>query len=310
MDDQAISSLWQRADQQLRYGNAAGAIETLREALSIAPHMGGLHSFLAFVLTLHKRLYAAAYEAELGLRLEPENPFCHYVQGRVCLLQNKAKLAHTYFTSALELAPEHADYLMGLSAASEQMGKMAEAQQYLQQALSISPDDPDIHERDADLKLRLGQRLAAEHAYREALRLQPNHRDALIGLGQMLLVQGDVAQARDHAIWVLQQDANHVGAIRLLAEIKMRDSIFLGCWWRFNAWLTRGSQQRVIGLLIALYLIFQVSTLALGDAGYPNASFAITLLWLAVVIYSWVGPTWFQRVLKRELATVKLKGNF
>jgi hypothetical protein len=43
------------------------------------------------------------------------------------------------------------------------------------------------------------------------------------------------------------------------------------------------------------------------EAGSDSASVAIWVVWLSIVVYSFIGPTLFNRALKKELESVRLR---
>ena len=44
--------------------------------------------------------------------------------------------------------------------------------------------------------------------------------------------------------------------------------------------------------------------------GNSPAATLLTVCWLGVVAYTWVAPSLFERMLKKELASVQLKPDF
>jgi len=46
------------------------------------------------------------------------------------------------------------------------------------------------------------------------------------------------------------------------------------------------------------------------DFEHPNGAELVSLAWLGICVYSWVGPGIFQRELKKELESVQLRKGF
>ena len=257
-----------------------------------------------------KRRHAGLHEAKLGLRTGPDMPFCHFVLGNAYMAHQKYKLAMTHLLEAIAMDPETAVYQTAAGRAAMRIGRRQKAREFFEQAIEIDPEDPDCFTalgkwfRD-DRKIN-----QAEVCFKQALEIDPGYDEALVQMGHILLSRGRIEEARDHAIWVLQHDANDAGALLLISSIKARTNPFLGVWWRCNSWLVSGGNTRMILMLVLGYALFRVSSLLFGTFGYASFSDSVSYVWLAIVIYSWVGPFWFKNAVRKELETVSLKPEF
>jgi hypothetical protein len=92
---------------------------------------------------------------------------------------------------------------------------------------------------------------------------------------------GKTADAKDFALWALSQRPTNREAVRLLVNVKTRQSLWLGLWWRLNAnvWL------RVLIVIVSIPLN----------------------LWFVTPIYLVAGRFIIERMIANELKTVKLK---
>jgi Tfp pilus assembly protein PilF len=118
----------------------------------------------------------------------------------------------------------------------------------------------------------------------DAARVAPDDFGVLLLRGDVALRLGKADEAKDFALWALSQKANHREAIRLLVSVKAHQSWWLGLWWRMNA-------------NIWLRLLVVLATLPLG-------------IWFIAPIYLIAGRLIFDRMLAKELKTVKLKPGF
>lgn len=150
----------------------------------------------------------------------------------------------------------------------------------------------------------------AERRAREALAIEPEQADALVLMGRVLLRAGKVREARSHALSALGANAMHAGTLHLLAAAKARASWLLGLWWRYNAWVNERGQLRAVAILLALYVVYRFIDAVALDFGKRDVSMVINLAWLALVIYTWVGPAVFEKALKKDLAQVRLRSEF
>lgn len=305
-----VAQLVERARAQIGHGNLAGAIESLRQALSADPDHSGAHALLALCLHDERRLHAAEHEAGLAVSLDPDSGLAHYAVAMVALARRDFARAEEHLRQAIALEPEHTHSLLGLARLYLLWNRPQEALPLLEQARELAPDDADTWAALADYHKSQRDFDRAEQLAREGLKLNPENSDALLVVGEVLLQRGDTAGAREHALLVLRQNANHQGGIHLLTAVKARESPILGLWWRFNAFFGAGSIMRRVVMLLGIYLAYRVGSLVAGDLGYTGLQALLTLTWLGFCIYTWVGPALFQKQLKRELEPATLHSKY
>ncbi|HEY0683408.1 MAG TPA: tetratricopeptide repeat protein [Steroidobacter sp.] len=305
-----IDKLIERAYTQLRHQDLHGAIETLRQALTLDADNAHAHALLAICLHDQKRVHAAEYEARAALALNPEFPFAHYAMAIVSIAQRRFKLAEQHLNAALALDPGNPAMLRSLAHLYGLWGRRREVLPLLEKARDAEPDDADTwaalaeHHRDArDFK-------QAEVLALRALEIDPENADALLTMGYLLLARGETQDAKEHALIVLRNNAVHAGAIQLLGAVKARQSPLLGLWWRFNSFFGGGSMTRRVVLLIGIYLAYRASMIALNDFGYQQAGTWAQFAWLGFCVYTWVGPAVFQKQLRKELAPASLSAKY
>jgi hypothetical protein len=125
-------------------------------------------------------------------------------------------------------------------------------------------------------------------------------------MGSTLLARGDVQGARDHALQALRADPTNPGALRLLTAVKTRSNPLLGLWWRYATWCERVGPAKQIVVLLAAYAIQRFATIAALGADRDTLASGISYAWLAICVYSFVGPALFRRALQKELTGVSL----
>ena len=108
---------------------------------------------------------------------------------------------------------------------------------------------------------------------------------------------------------MLQSAPDHDGALRLLVDVKIRQNLFLGIWWRINAWLTR-TTTRAIAVLTGAYLVQRALGIWAASGGRTMTAEIISVAWLAICVYSWIAPALHARALKKELEEIRLKTDF
>ena len=297
----------ERAEHQRSIGQIDGAIDTLKRVLTGDPDNGDAHALLAICLLGKRRLHAARIEGHMALTLAPESVLAHWVGAELAIAARKFDVAGRHVERLLAESPESAEFhrlkarLLSLTGAEKQRLPV------LEQALACDPNDPETLAELADFHRSSGDLAQAERYAREALGISAENTSGLIALGQVMLARGDIEEARELALSALQADPENVGGLHLLTAIKARSNFFLGLWWRYAAWGARvGPTKNIIVLLVA-YFVYRVLIIMTSEAGADTASTAISIGWLAIVVYSFLGPTLFNKALKKELETVRLR---
>lgn len=306
MEDQ----LRELAQDQLAQGHVHGAVETLRQLLASDPDDGEAHALLAIALYNMRRLHAARYEAGAAVALAPESALAHYALGTVETGSRRFAAAEAHFRQALALEPHAPGLLRAQASLYELWGKHEQVAPLLLEALALAPEDPATLVALGSHALQQGRvDEAGERAF-AALRLDPESADGLALMGQVLLRRGDAAEAREHALQALRIDATHRGALHVLSGAKARQNPLLGLWWRYSVWMESIGTTRSILVLLFAYAGYRVALGLAQQHGLRDWVLPIEIAWLAIVAYTWIGPSLFRRSLERELQGVQLSPKF
>lgn len=298
------------ARRLMRIGNYAAAIEQLRQALAADPTDAGAHALLAVCLHATKRLYAAEYEAQQALAAAPELPAAHLAAGAIQLTRRRFAAAEQHLQEALALDPTDATAYRLLAEVYDGWGRRTQAAPTLRQGLQHAPDNPELI---ADLGLHLleaGRLDDAEARAHEALAIDATCADAVLLMGHVLLRRGDIAGAREQALLCLQADADYAPALHLLCAVKMRANPFLGLWWRFAVWMGRFGNTNTLVVIIGSYVVYRLAAQLLDDHGQGDMATLLSILWLILCAYSWAAAGLFEKMLKKELESVRLRRDF
>lgn len=291
-------------------GDHALALELTRRHLSKDPEDSDAHALLALVLVASKRLHAAEAEARLALTLAPGSADAHRALGVVLFAKKDWKTAEQHLVQALDLEPEEVATFRVLATLRARSGRRRDARELLDRALALAPEDCGVLTDLAALVLDEGDDVAAERFVRGALELDAEHAEALAVMGRILLWRGDVAGAKEHAVWSLRSGGAGTDGLHLLANIKARESLVLGLWWRWATWMGEVGTSRGIVLLLAAFALYRTITILF--EGTPNETLTpiVQLLWYAAVAYTWVAPSLYTKMLKKELESVSLRHDF
>lgn len=287
-------------------GQHDGAIESLKRLLSEDPDDAEAHAWLAACLLRKRRLYAAGIEAGMAVTLAPDSIFARWIDAELALAKRDLVRAGQHVDWLLATAPESAEFHLLRARWMQLSGKGRETLPVLEQALACDPDNAETLAALSAFHCDAGSLEQAEQYALAALKSAPESTSALVARGHVCLQRGDVQAARELALDALRFDPEDVGALALLTAVKARSSVWLGLWWRYASWTARvGPTHSVIVLLVA-FVLYRVASIATADAGATGASGIIDIAWIAVVIYSWVGPTLFHRALRKELDSVRI----
>lgn len=310
MESRQISALIEQAYRARRAHNWQTAIDLLKRALAIDPEHPICHASLALALLGARRLHAAGIEVSLALGFGADIPFCHYAAAAVRRAERKLDDAWKHCLVAMQDSEDDADVrVLGAEIKSLQNDR-AGARALLDEALTLQPEHVAALIALAELELRDGNHGEAHRRIEQALTLDPADGDAHIAAGYIALARNKVDEAEQHARFALQQDASDLDALRLWTAIKARRNIFLGAWWRFNVFVGLRSERSQLALLIGSFVIVRIAIILLGAAGYEDAEILLRKVWLGFCAYTWFAPAIFERMLKRELASVTLRDDY
>lgn len=179
----------------LRQGKVTEAQEALSRAVSANPEHPDAHNLLGLCAVQRGDRQQAEQSFREAIRLqptlaEPQNNLANLLTG-----EQRYDEAEFRFRRALALNPQYADAHHGLGLLLILTHREAEAGNELQAAALDSPANPQIHIDLADLLSAQGRLPGAAAEYRRALELNAGLPDANLGLGMILLRQGDRGNA-------------------------------------------------------------------------------------------------------------------
>jgi Flp pilus assembly protein TadD len=308
-DTRQIAVLLEQAERQRQLGNHRGATQLAQRALSLDPDHAVAHATLALILLDARRLAGAGIEARTALGLDGNDPYIHRVAAAVLTAERKLDDAWAHCLIAMQDGGTPAAYVLG-ARISELGGDRDRARELLLEALALEPGDTSALTQLARLVLDSGDRDQASHLIQQALESDPEDRMAHVVAGYIDLAGGDVASAEQHARFVLHGDATDRAALSLWMAIQARKSPLLGAWWRWNAWLTLGSDRRRLALLLGEFVLVQAAIIVADELDLDGVARALRLGWLALCAYTWFAPVLFRRMVARSLETVRLDPEF
>lgn len=296
--------------RQISHGQLPGAIELLKELLANEPNSAMYHGTLAYCLLQQMRIHAAEYELKIALQLEPNQPFLHSIYARIYFLQNKPKQALAACDQALQLDPENVDVFELKSDILLANKKFKEAFFYIQKMAELNPDSIKTAFSFANYYFQIGDNNKAMEFTISALGMDAQHLGTNVLMGRLQLIQGNITEAEYHARLAIMLNPSSREALALFADVKARNNIFLGIWWKFNAKVSRMKPLNQVAVLIFAYVFFNLLSNIVFDLGYTKSSSVIDYAWLAIVIYSWVAIPIYQRMLNKEIQQFSFRSDY
>ena len=169
----------------------------------------------------HEALALAIEQFEQITRLDIKALDSYLLLGRLYMLNKDLLKAEAAFKSALALQPDSEEALTNLAYLYNEQGETHKAAA----ALNSAPDKG----RSAKLYLALGYTYEQQHdykkaidSYRKAVELDPENLDAMRGLAQNLLNDGQMAASLDRYKAVIEEDPQDAQAQLRIAEILRR----------------------------------------------------------------------------------------
>lgn len=304
--ERSLELAWHR----IQNGQIDDAIDALRQLLSNEPDLPEAHAYLGLCLLSKRRLGAAEQEAKIALTMEPGLELAHYALASIHMGQRRFSEAQPHVRQLLDMDPNHAPYYLLDAQLSRLTRRTAKVLPALRKALELDPESSQVLADLSEYHADKGELELAEGYARESLRFEPENVEGLVAMGKVMLLGEDIGGARDHAVWALRLEPDSQSALGLMASIKARENPVLGLWWRYNVWMNRIGSTRAILVLLFAYILYRAITMGLVDFGQMGAASIVKFTWLGVVIYTFVGPTLFDKMLRKELGSVKLSSDF
>jgi tetratricopeptide (TPR) repeat protein len=121
-------------------GHTADALISYDCALSLAPHVAGIHFNRGMVLRKLGRNDEALASYDRAVALAPDNPDAFLNRGEVLVALARGREALASLAHALTLRPDHPETINTRGIALHQLGRLDEALKSYDQALALKPD--------------------------------------------------------------------------------------------------------------------------------------------------------------------------
>lgn len=165
-----------------------------REILTAEPDNSSAKQLLGAVLVQDGRASEAIPVLQAVLQQEPGNPACLGNLGTAYSRMHKLPEAIECYRRAAALDPGNADVARNLGSVLLKARQFSDAIAPLRRALELGPPAWTVHMNLAIALLKSDHEAEAEKHFNQVLEQQPSHRQALAGLGQILLKQKNAGE--------------------------------------------------------------------------------------------------------------------
>ncbi|HUH12305.1 MAG TPA: tetratricopeptide repeat protein, partial [Longimicrobiales bacterium] len=211
----------ERAHQLYNDGDYEGALQVLKEGLTLYPHSVELYVGLGYAQLAREDYLWAKHALDKALVLDPENEDAMVGLGEVLLRLGHAERALALFGHVREqCGGDDLDLFLTMGRALYREQLFEHARAVFSEATELRPDSPEALAGLAYTFHRLGQETAARRALRRALRLDADHHEARVYLGHLLYDRGHWVGALREFERVAPADHWDVVAIWRLLELR------------------------------------------------------------------------------------------
>ncbi len=193
----SVRALLQLARLQSGDGDAAGALDSLREARELAPSSEDVLSAFAQVSLAARMPFPAITTLQSLTRMCPEVADHHYLLGVALMQVGDLPGAVDTLREAERLEPDRPLTLVALGLALNGRKLFAEAKSFLLRSLELDPESADALAALAESEEGLTELEAAEAHAERALARESYQATALLVMGTIRMKQGRFVEARD-----------------------------------------------------------------------------------------------------------------
>ncbi len=294
----------------MQRGQNKQAINFLKEILADEPNDAQSHGLLALCLLQEKRIYAAEYETQLALNNNPQLSFLYNILARINLLKNKNTLALEYCDEALRLEPKDISSILLKSEIYNLSSDDKNSLECIKEAANIEPDNIEINLAFGEHYFQKGNLEKAEAFSVEAMQQNAQNIDAIILMGRIKLRNSNYDEALNLAKSAIIQNPSSSSALKLFCDIKVKQNLFLGLWWRFNSKMSTLPPIKAAIVLILMFLTFNVLAQVMQDLDFNSMAKVFSYGWLLFVIYSWIGVPLYTKKLNKELSKFRFNDSY
>lgn len=203
--------------------DVASALESIDRAITLAPEEASLHLERAGLLLGGRRLDEAQQALAQASGLNPNQFQAHALQAQLALGRGDLSVAEQHNKLAARIAPDHAQVAAVEGMLALRRGDSAKALSILADAAQRDPDNMQVIYALGFAYTDQGLFAFAEQAFRRILEKTPNATGLRRLIANLLIKQGNPAQAAEELVLLLRDPSSDTPTLRLLiGEIELQ----------------------------------------------------------------------------------------
>ncbi|MDZ7627569.1 MAG: tetratricopeptide repeat protein [Parvularculaceae bacterium] len=310
MDAEDASRSLSKANALLDAGNLDGAIDDIKAVLAAHPDHAYAQALLGACFLDKGFSKDALREAEAALGRNPNLMLAHRVAGLAHLNLKNFNDAEDAIRRSIELDPNDPESHRLLGVFFDSHAKLSEARDAFEEALRLGPEESSVLGSYADFLIDKGEIGEAEALLASAPDHTAGAESIVIARGKIALRRGRLDEAQELALWALQRDAQNANAINLLSQAKIKKNPVMAIWWSWAIFMQRFGGKTRIFIILGLWLAYNVASRTVLANAAPAIQTGAAVAWLSFCLLTWIGPAVLERMVAKELESVKIKPDF
>jgi len=196
------------AENQYDSGKYDEAARSIAECISADLNTPQVHLLSGKVLMSQGRPKQAREQLKIVVDLDEETDLGWYLLGVLCQQQQQFSQACRYYTKAMELKPNNADYILGLAEIYVARGEYEQATELLETKIAALPGQSRLIAAAGDLMLRSSCLEDAIQYYKRAILLNANDVESTRSLGHCYVLDKQWDEAANIFEQLLRQCDN------------------------------------------------------------------------------------------------------
>jgi tetratricopeptide (TPR) repeat protein len=189
-------ALYLLSEAQRRLGQLGPALQSIEQALAVAPSDALAHCQRGIILRSLRRFDQAVESHHNAIVLKPDYAEAYNNLGSCLRDLKRPREAAAFYTKAIEIRQSYAQAYSNLGVALTEAGKPADAVDACRKAIALKPRFANSHFALGNALLALGRRVEAAKSYQRSFALRPDYVEAINAYANVLRLLGRSEEAR------------------------------------------------------------------------------------------------------------------
>ena len=198
------------------------AFAELNRAIEIDPKRVESYLSLARFYALTKDIATAEATFQRAISVNGASALAHYEFGKFLVQTNRPDAAETEFQNAVQVDPNNRDARFVLASFYLVNRRFDKAEDAYKNLAELDKDKPEGRSVLADFYSATGRMDEAMAIYKEVVAKSPDYTQGRYRLAEIMLMHGDIANAKNEVDGILKKDGNDRQAMILRARIEMQ----------------------------------------------------------------------------------------